>query len=72
MTPAQGAAMRREIRQLLDLCDRALAGDDQALAEVQVLAAANLALMREQGRQAAWRMIRADRVTGAFTEGGPA
>jgi hypothetical protein len=61
MTAEQAAAMRAELRELLDLCDRAEAGDDQAAAELQVLGAANLALIGEQARQHAWRMIRTDR-----------
>jgi hypothetical protein len=58
MTPDQARAMRAELRELIDLCRRAEAGDEKAAAEAQVLAAASLALMGEQARQHAWRMIR--------------
>jgi len=50
--------MRAELAELLDLCRRAEAGDEKAAAELQVLAAAGVALMGEQARQHAWRMIR--------------
>jgi hypothetical protein len=58
VTSEQARAMRAELAELLDLCRRAEAGDEKAAAELQVLAAAGVALMGEQARQHAWRMIR--------------
>lgn len=58
MTPEQRAAMLAEIDMFISLCNRAIDGDEQAKTELQVLAAANIAVMTEQARQRAWRMIR--------------
>lgn len=58
MTPEQRAAMLAEIDMFISLCNRAIDGDEQAKTELQVLAAANIAVMTEQARQRAWRTIR--------------
>jgi hypothetical protein len=58
MTPEQARAMAREIGELLDLVERGLAGDEEAAAQAQVLAAAAVALLGEHARQLARDMLR--------------